>query len=151
MAIQDDVPIYSRRTFERKPRDDIFGGPGAWDNAQKARVPCAKDECLGDQAAFFQVQIRSADEPMTTFYRVRSERGWWWWWWWWGGGGALTTTPAAAGVVHDVRPPVAGELSAEGRRRCFRSPLPLEAVEGGRLWGLAVRFGSGVVGGVRRL
>ena len=71
MGISDDAPIYSRRNFERKERDDVFGGPGAWDNAQKARVLCPKDECPGEEAAFFQVQIRSADEPMTSFYKVR--------------------------------------------------------------------------------
>jgi DNA-directed RNA polymerase III subunit RPC11 len=48
----------------------VFGGPGAWDNAQKGRVQCPTANCNGDEAAFFQVQIRSADEPMTTFYKV---------------------------------------------------------------------------------
>ncbi|OHE99393.1 transcription factor S-II [Colletotrichum orchidophilum] len=62
-------PIYSRREFERKEREDVFGGPGEWDNADKARAQCPKDGCNGDEAAFFQVQIRSADEPMTTFYK----------------------------------------------------------------------------------
>lgn len=31
---------------------------------------CPKDSCAGDEAAFYQIQIRSADEPMTGFYRV---------------------------------------------------------------------------------
>lgn len=26
--------------------------------------------CDGEEAAYFQVQIRSADEPMTSFYKV---------------------------------------------------------------------------------
>ncbi|KAK1850827.1 DNA-directed RNA polymerases iii kda polypeptide [Colletotrichum chrysophilum] len=64
-------PIYSRREFERKEREDVFGGPGEWDNADKARAQCPKDGCNGEEAAFFQVQIRSADEPMTTFFKVR--------------------------------------------------------------------------------
>ncbi|KAI8265728.1 DNA-directed RNA polymerase III subunit RPC10 [Colletotrichum sp. SAR11_239] len=63
-------PIYSRREFERKEREDVFGGPGEWDNADKARAQCPKDGCNGEEAAFFQVQIRSADEPMTTFFKA---------------------------------------------------------------------------------
>jgi DNA-directed RNA polymerase III subunit RPC11 len=64
------VPLYSRKNFARKEKEDVFGGPGAWDNAQKGRVQCPASNCDGDEAAFFQVQIRSADEPMTTFYKV---------------------------------------------------------------------------------
>jgi len=33
-------------------------------------MQCPKEGCNGDEAAFFQVQIRSADEPMTGFYKV---------------------------------------------------------------------------------
>ncbi|PHH88177.1 hypothetical protein CDD83_7867 [Cordyceps sp. RAO-2017] len=62
-------PVFSRRLFERKEKEDVFGGPGAWDNAQKGRVQCPADGCDGDEAAFFQVQIRSADEPMTSFFK----------------------------------------------------------------------------------
>jgi DNA-directed RNA polymerase III subunit RPC11 len=61
---------YERKTFARKEREDVFGGPGAWDNAQKANMQCPKEDCDGEIAAFFQVQIRSADEPMTGFYKV---------------------------------------------------------------------------------
>ena len=50
----------------------MFGGPGAWDNADKAQIQCPKEGCGGEEAAFFQVQIRSADEPMTSFYKVTS-------------------------------------------------------------------------------
>lgn len=34
-------------------------------------VNCANERCDGREAYFRQVQIRSADEPMTTFYKVR--------------------------------------------------------------------------------
>lgn len=64
-------PLYSRRVFTRKEREDVFGGPGAWDNAQKGKVQCPAEGCDGEEAAFFQVQIRSADEPMTSFFKVR--------------------------------------------------------------------------------
>ncbi|TVY31328.1 DNA-directed RNA polymerase III subunit [Lachnellula subtilissima] len=61
---------YERKTFTHKEREDMFGGKGQWDNAQRARVQCTKDGCDGDEAAYYQVQIRSADEPMTSFYKV---------------------------------------------------------------------------------
>lgn len=31
---------------------------------------CPAENCNGDRAYFFQLQIRSADEPMTTFLKV---------------------------------------------------------------------------------
>ncbi|KAK3330629.1 DNA-directed RNA polymerase-like protein [Apodospora peruviana] len=65
-------PLFSRKTFTHKEKDDVFGGPGAWDNAQKSKVQCPASVCSGQEAAFFQVQIRSADEPMTTFYKCMS-------------------------------------------------------------------------------
>lgn len=61
--------MYSRTHFERKAKEDEIG-PTDWSNAAKAEVQCPKDGCDGGEAAFFQVQIRSADEPMTTFYKV---------------------------------------------------------------------------------
>lgn len=70
-AIQEGEPLFSRREFTRKEREDVFGGPGAWDNAQKGKVQCPADGCDGEEAAYFQVQIRSADEPMTSFFKVR--------------------------------------------------------------------------------
>ncbi|KAI3393774.1 hypothetical protein diail_3733 [Diaporthe ilicicola] len=63
-------PLYSRRVFHRKEREDVFGGPGAWDNAQKGKAQCPAEGCDGEEAAFFQVQIRSADEPMTSFFKA---------------------------------------------------------------------------------
>lgn len=71
------VPMFSRRTFERKEREDVFGGPGEWDNADKAAVQCPKDGCNGAEAAYFQVQIRSADEPMTSFFKCMTCGGRW--------------------------------------------------------------------------
>lgn len=56
--------------MKKKEIEDVFGGPGAWDNAQKGETQCVKEGCNGTEAAYFQVQIRSADEPMTTFYKV---------------------------------------------------------------------------------
>ncbi len=74
-AINNNEPLYQRREFVRKEKEDVFGGPGAWDNAQKTKVQCTAEKCEGEEAAFFQVQIRSADEPMTSFYKVIARRG----------------------------------------------------------------------------
>jgi len=68
---------YERKTFTRPEREDVFGGPGAWDNAQKGEVQCPQEGCNGQEAAFFQVQIRSADEPMTSFYKCMTCGGRW--------------------------------------------------------------------------
>jgi DNA-directed RNA polymerase III subunit RPC11 len=92
--IDPDKPLYSRKTFERQEREDVFGGPGAWDNAEKSKVQCPADGCRGGEAAFFQVQIRSADEPMTTFYKVGSADI--------ALGTSMCATPANFLVVHDV-------------------------------------------------
>lgn len=88
-----DGTIYARRTFSRVEKDDIFGGPGQWDNAQKAARQCPKEGCDGSEAAFFEVQIRSADEPMTSFFRVGCE-------------GVLFRDWILMGVVHKVWSPV---------------------------------------------
>ncbi|KAI2627244.1 hypothetical protein GGS21DRAFT_493087 [Xylaria nigripes] len=61
--------MYSRRYFKKKEREDVFGGPEAWANADKTAVQCPTGSCEGKEAAFYQVQIRSADEPMTSFYK----------------------------------------------------------------------------------
>ena len=66
-----EAPLFSRRTFKRKEREDVFGGPGAWDNADKTAAQCPATGCDGAEAAFYQIQIRSADEPMTSFFKVR--------------------------------------------------------------------------------
>lgn len=38
--------------------------------ADNIQVNCREDKCDNRLAYFRQVQIRSADEPMTTFYKV---------------------------------------------------------------------------------
>ncbi|KRX84359.1 DNA-directed RNA polymerase III subunit RPC10 [Trichinella nativa] len=59
---------YVFRTHPKmKELSHILGGPKAWENAQITEEKCPK--CDGGQAYFMQIQIRSADEPMTTFYR----------------------------------------------------------------------------------
>lgn len=53
----------------KKQVDDVLGGKGAWDNVDQTAARCARSECEGEKAYFYQLQIRSADEPMTTFYK----------------------------------------------------------------------------------
>ncbi|KAK0466796.1 uncharacterized protein EV420DRAFT_1505419 [Desarmillaria tabescens] len=58
----------SRTRLKRKEIDDVLGGDQAWEHADATQgASCGK--CNNDKAYFYQLQIRSADEPMTTFYR----------------------------------------------------------------------------------
>ena len=78
--------MYETIRMKRKEAEDVLGGKDAWENVDSTEgkfiddlqtstdrsVPCPEDSCDGARAFFYQVQIRSADEPMTTFYKVRS-------------------------------------------------------------------------------
>ncbi|KAM6501974.1 hypothetical protein JOM56_001951 [Amanita muscaria] len=57
----------SRTRLKRKEVDDVLGGEETWKHADRTQASC--DTCNFNQAYFYQLQIRSADEPMTTFYR----------------------------------------------------------------------------------
>ncbi|CAK9780613.1 unnamed protein product [Cutaneotrichosporon oleaginosum] len=60
--------ISMRTHLQRKEVDDVMGGPEAWAKVDQADADCPKcQEC--HRAYFRQLQIRSADEPMTTFYK----------------------------------------------------------------------------------
>ncbi|GFO44844.1 DNA-directed RNA polymerase subunit [Plakobranchus ocellatus] len=50
-----------------KEVDDVLGGAAAWENVDSTEVTCPK--CEHKRAYFMQIQTRSADEPMTTFYK----------------------------------------------------------------------------------
>ena len=85
--------------MKRKEVEDVMGGKDAWANVDKTDgmfcpwacvdvvgvcfgglladliwwdlvAQCPREGCDGSQAFFYQVQIRSADEPMTTFLKV---------------------------------------------------------------------------------
>ncbi|KAI1718837.1 transcription factor s-II (TFIIS) domain-containing protein [Ditylenchus destructor] len=60
-------PVTSRIYPRLKDLDEVLGGPGAWENAQVTEEHCPK--CSHSKAYFMQLQTRSADEPMTVFYR----------------------------------------------------------------------------------
>ncbi|KAG6330319.1 hypothetical protein ID866_8770 [Astraeus odoratus] len=53
--------------MKRKEVDDVLGGDEMWKHADSTDASC--DKCNNRRAFFYQLQIRSADEPMTTFYR----------------------------------------------------------------------------------
>ncbi|CAN6672739.1 DNA-directed RNA polymerase III subunit RPC10 [Trichomonascus vanleenenianus] len=66
--IANDMQVFDRKLMDRKEVDDMLGGEGAWDNVDQTTAQC-ENNCGGDHAYFYQLQIRSADEPMTTFYK----------------------------------------------------------------------------------
>ncbi|KAK5884538.1 hypothetical protein CesoFtcFv8_018349 [Champsocephalus esox] len=56
------------RNFPKlKEVDDVLGGAAAWENVDSTPETCPK--CAHLRAYFMQIQTRSADEPMTTFYK----------------------------------------------------------------------------------
>lgn len=59
--------ISYRNYYKLKEIDDVLGGEEAWKNVDSTEERCPK--CGHDRAYFMQLQTRSADEPMTTFYR----------------------------------------------------------------------------------
>ncbi|EPX74720.1 DNA-directed RNA polymerase III complex subunit Rpc11 [Schizosaccharomyces octosporus yFS286] len=61
--------LYSRHEFPQKKIDDVLGGDEAFESNQQTEVACDNSKCDNNRAYFFQLQIRSADEPMSTFYR----------------------------------------------------------------------------------
>ncbi|PVU84794.1 hypothetical protein BB559_006316 [Furculomyces boomerangus] len=63
-------PLVTRTLLKKKQVDDVLGGENAWQNVDSISVTCPK--CEHDRAYFMQIQIRSADEPMTTFYKCCS-------------------------------------------------------------------------------
>ena len=52
---------------KKKGVDDVLGGDEAWKDVDKTASVCPY--CSHGEAYFLQIQIRSADEPMSTFYR----------------------------------------------------------------------------------
>jgi DNA-directed RNA polymerase III subunit RPC11 len=54
-------------TYEHKDTDTIYGGKEAWANVAKTTIVCPK--CEFTEAFFKEIQIRSADEPSTIFYK----------------------------------------------------------------------------------
>ncbi|KAJ5443973.1 DNA-directed RNA polymerase III subunit RPC10 [Penicillium daleae] len=65
-----DKSYYEKTEMKQKEVEDVFGGANEFANADSVATQCPAENCNGDRAYFFQLQIRSADEPMTTFLKV---------------------------------------------------------------------------------
>ncbi|CAG8829851.1 3174_t:CDS:2 [Gigaspora margarita] len=57
----------NRTTLKRKEVDDVLGGEEGWKNVDSTEARCPK--CEHPRAYFMQIQTRSADEPMSIFYK----------------------------------------------------------------------------------
>ncbi|PNS20089.1 transcription factor S [Sphaceloma murrayae] len=69
--MQLDGAFYEKKMFKAKEVEDVLGGADSWKNVDKAH------NCPSTEAYFRQLQIRSADEPMTTFYKcVKCTKEW---------------------------------------------------------------------------
>ncbi|KAL7527903.1 hypothetical protein ACHAWF_002356 [Thalassiosira exigua] len=67
--------IQKTHPANRKKVDDILGGAGAWENVDRTAAVCPV--CSHTEAYFMQMQIRSADEPMSVFYKcVKCSHQW---------------------------------------------------------------------------
>ncbi|KAL0589934.1 hypothetical protein ABG067_001900 [Albugo candida] len=72
---QIETRIEKHVQLQRKQVDDVLGGDEAWDNVDQTEVRCP--HCEHNHAYFMQIQIRSADEPSTTFYKcVQCKKQW---------------------------------------------------------------------------
>ncbi|KAL4919286.1 transcription factor S-II-domain-containing protein [Aspergillus aurantiobrunneus] len=58
---------FEKTPMKQKQKEDILGGKEEFANADSMPTQCPAEGCDGDRAYFYQKQIRSADEPMTTF------------------------------------------------------------------------------------
>ncbi|KIW06397.1 uncharacterized protein PV09_02850 [Verruconis gallopava] len=66
-----------KRELPRKEVADILGGGDEFQNCSTTEASCPNEKCDGSEAKFYQLQIRSADEPMTSFMKcVRCGRRW---------------------------------------------------------------------------
>ncbi|OAY64473.1 DNA-directed RNA polymerase III subunit RPC10 [Ananas comosus] len=63
--------LIKKQRLVRKEMEPIFSGDSAMKYAPKTSATCPR--CHHGEAYFRQMQIRSADEPMTTFYQCCNE------------------------------------------------------------------------------
>ncbi|RWS21458.1 DNA-directed RNA polymerase III subunit RPC10-like protein [Leptotrombidium deliense] len=63
--------LVSRKYPKLKEVDEVLSDSNVWDNVDSTNEKCPK--CDFDTAYFMQLQTRSADEPMTTFYRCANK------------------------------------------------------------------------------
>ena len=68
----EDLNLSIFEKLIKKRGEDVLGGPEAWKDVAKTDARCPSPTCNERMAYFRQMQIRSADEPMTTYYRCVS-------------------------------------------------------------------------------
>eukprot|EP00906_Rhabdomonas_costata_P018112 RCo026394 len=61
--------VSERMVLKRKKVDDVMGGEDSWKDADRTKASCPRRDCTSTEAYFRQMQTRSADEPMTEFYK----------------------------------------------------------------------------------
>eukprot|EP00927_Polykrikos_kofoidii_P076015 TRINITY_DN72639_c0_g1_i1.p1 TRINITY_DN72639_c0_g1~~TRINITY_DN72639_c0_g1_i1.p1 ORF type:complete len:110 (-),score=15.33 TRINITY_DN72639_c0_g1_i1:59-388(-) len=67
--------LTAKHMLPRRAVDDVLGGSEAWKDVDQIEARCPS--CSNDRAFFRQFQTRSADEPMTVFFRcVRCAYNW---------------------------------------------------------------------------
>jgi len=57
----------NRKYCKLKEIDDVLGGSSAWENVDSTEINC--EEWGHNRVYFMQIQTRSADEPMTVFFK----------------------------------------------------------------------------------
>lgn len=65
-----DKEVKSTKYSRLKEVEDVLNDQNTWKNVDTTDIKCPK--CEHGSAYFMQVQIRSADEPSTNFYRCVS-------------------------------------------------------------------------------
>ena len=74
-AMPIKTPLSRRMPLKQKKVDDILGGEAAWANVDQTDAVCP--QCPHRRAYYMQFQTRSADEPMTVFYKcVKCKHRW---------------------------------------------------------------------------
>jgi DNA-directed RNA polymerase III subunit RPC11 len=63
------LKVEKKLKVTRKKVDDVLGGEDAWQNVDQTDAQCPEPACGFGRAYYMQIQIRSADEPMTIFYK----------------------------------------------------------------------------------
>jgi len=59
--------LQNYKYYDKKKIEPVLGGKEAWENVNQVEALCPK--CTHNSAYYRQLQIRSADEPMTTFFK----------------------------------------------------------------------------------
>lgn len=60
---------YDKKELPRKEVGDILGAGDEFQNCSTTEANCPNERCDNSEAKFYQLQIRSADEPMTSFLK----------------------------------------------------------------------------------